>query len=116
MAGTGIGWPAAVAAKSPSRLNVLWLIAERLGPTFLDLAGHAKPAGVQGKGFLGPHAEKPRRYVFGARDRGDESDCGAYPLSGLNPAGTWAWRVAVRWTKVHGAGQGTRLIWAGAAR
>ena len=32
-----------------------------------------KPEGMQGEIFLGDHAEPPRRYVFGARDRCDET-------------------------------------------
>ncbi len=43
-------------------------------PTLLDVAaGMGKPSGMQGEVFLGRHAEAPRRYVFGARDRCDET-------------------------------------------
>ncbi|MBI3849129.1 MAG: sulfatase [Verrucomicrobia bacterium] len=42
-------------------------------PTFLDVAGHAKPPKMQGRIFLGDHAEPPREAVFGARDRCDET-------------------------------------------
>src|SRR4029077_476073 len=42
-------------------------------PTFLDVAGLAKPAMMQGRIFLGNHADPPRDYVFGARDRCDET-------------------------------------------
>ncbi|MBI3880169.1 MAG: sulfatase [Verrucomicrobia bacterium] len=42
-------------------------------PTFLDAAGHAKPAKMQGRIFLGDHAEPAREYAFGARDRCDET-------------------------------------------
>jgi arylsulfatase A-like enzyme len=44
-----------------------------LVPTFLDVAGHAKPAKMEGRIFLGEHAEPKREYVFGARDRCDET-------------------------------------------
>src|SRR5262249_11469847 len=42
-------------------------------PTMLDLAGAKKPARMQGEIFLGDHAAPPRQYVFGARDRCDET-------------------------------------------
>jgi arylsulfatase A-like enzyme len=42
-------------------------------PTFLDVAGHVKPAKMQGRIFLGNRAEPPREFVFGARDRCDET-------------------------------------------
>jgi len=41
--------------------------------TTLAVAGISKPEGMQGRVFLGPQAEPPRRYVFGGRDRGDET-------------------------------------------
>lgn len=44
-----------------------------LVPTFLDAAGHAKPPKMEGRIFLGDRAEAPREYVFGARDRCDET-------------------------------------------
>lgn len=43
-----------------------------LGPSMLSLAGIQPPAHMQGRAFLGPHAEPARQYVFGARDRMDE--------------------------------------------
>ena len=42
-------------------------------PTMLDAIGAAKPAGMQGEIFLGDRAAPPRQYVFGARDRCDET-------------------------------------------
>jgi N-sulfoglucosamine sulfohydrolase len=43
-------------------------------PTLLDVAaGTPKPPSMQGEIFLGDHARAPRRYVFGARDRCDET-------------------------------------------
>jgi arylsulfatase A-like enzyme len=44
-----------------------------LAPTFFALAGQPKPAGMQGRVFLGDRAEAPREYAFGARDRCDET-------------------------------------------
>lgn len=42
------------------------------GPTVLKLAGVSVPDHVQGEPFLGRDLGRPRRYVFGARDRMDE--------------------------------------------
>ena len=39
----------------------------------LDIAGAKKPAKMQGEIFLGDNAPPPRKYVFGARDRCDET-------------------------------------------
>ena len=44
-----------------------------LAPTMLALAGAAKPAKMQGRIFLGDHAEPAPEYVFGTRDRCDET-------------------------------------------
>jgi N-sulfoglucosamine sulfohydrolase len=44
-----------------------------LAPTMLELAGAKKPSKMQGRIFLGEHSEPPREYVFGARDRCDET-------------------------------------------
>ena len=44
-----------------------------LAPTFIDVAGLKKPAGMQGRVFLGDRAEPPREHAFGARDRCDET-------------------------------------------
>jgi arylsulfatase A-like enzyme len=44
-----------------------------LAPTMISLAGAAKPAGMQGRIFLGDAAEPDRENVFGARDRCDET-------------------------------------------
>ncbi|MEQ2006937.1 MAG: sulfatase-like hydrolase/transferase, partial [Limisphaerales bacterium] len=41
--------------------------------TSLALAGVTKPAAMQGRVFLGEQSEPPRQYVFGARDRCDET-------------------------------------------
>ncbi len=49
------------------------LAAIDLAPTMLAIAGAKKPARMEGEVFLGPRAANPRRYVFGARDRCDET-------------------------------------------
>jgi N-sulfoglucosamine sulfohydrolase len=49
------------------------LMAIDLAPTMLWLAGADKPAKMQGEAFLGDRTGKPREYVFGARDRCDET-------------------------------------------
>jgi arylsulfatase A-like enzyme len=49
------------------------LPAVDLAPTMLDIAGAKKPAKMQGEVFLGDRADPPRQYVFGARDRCDET-------------------------------------------
>jgi arylsulfatase A-like enzyme len=49
------------------------LMAIDLGPTMLDLAGAKVPEKMEGRTFLGDHAGPPREYVFGARDRCDET-------------------------------------------
>ncbi len=41
-------------------------------PTLLNLLGLPIPEPMQGKPFLGPKSESPRRYVYGHRDRVDE--------------------------------------------
>jgi arylsulfatase A-like enzyme len=42
-------------------------------PTMLAFAGVAKPAKMQGKVFVGPHAEPASEFTFGSRDRCDET-------------------------------------------
>jgi arylsulfatase A-like enzyme len=49
------------------------LAAIDLAPTMLALAGAPRPAKTEGEIFLGDQAGKPREYVFGARDRCDET-------------------------------------------
>jgi len=49
------------------------LMAIDLAPTMLAVAGARTPAMMQGQAFLGKHAASPRKYVFGARDRCDET-------------------------------------------
>lgn len=44
-----------------------------LTATTLALAGIERPPLMQSRVFLGPHADRPRRYAFSARDRIDET-------------------------------------------
>ena len=44
-----------------------------LAPTYLSLIGAPIPASMQGKPFLGNNVGSPKQYVFGARDRCDET-------------------------------------------
>jgi uncharacterized sulfatase len=44
-----------------------------LGPTVLNLAGAGVPKHMQGQAFLGPKLGVKRKYIFGARDRIDET-------------------------------------------
>jgi N-sulfoglucosamine sulfohydrolase len=44
-----------------------------LAPTMLAIAGVARPAKMEGQAFFGAEAGPPRSYVFGARDRCDET-------------------------------------------
>lgn len=57
----------------PGTIDDRLLEAIDLAPTMIDVAGAAKPAGMQGRILFGEHAEPPREYVFGARDRCDET-------------------------------------------
>jgi N-sulfoglucosamine sulfohydrolase len=58
---------------TPGTPDARLLAAIDLLPTMLDLCGVPKPAGMQGETFLGDRAGPPRDYVFGARDRCDET-------------------------------------------
>lgn len=71
-----IRWPRNFAAPkhfSPGTVDERLIDGIDLAPTMLSLAGRAKPAGMQGRVFLGERAEAPRDYVFGTRDRCDET-------------------------------------------
>ncbi len=47
-----------------------------LAPTVLSLAGTEIPSRMHGKAFLGPRKEKARQFIYGGRDRMDETyDC-----------------------------------------
>ncbi len=71
-----IRWPKGFAAPAPFRpatLDNRLLEGIDLAPTMLEFAGAAKPPRMQGRIFLGKHCEPNREYVFGARDRCDET-------------------------------------------
>ncbi len=71
-----IRWPKNFPAPKqfrPGTVNGNLLEAIDLAPTMLGLAGAKKPPKMQGRIFLGDRAEPPRTYVFGARDRCDET-------------------------------------------
>ena len=72
-----IRWPKKLPAPAqlkPGTVDERLLCAIDLAPTMLALAGAAKPPKMQGRIFLGDRAEPPREYVFGARDRCDETE------------------------------------------
>lgn len=69
-------WPSGVPAPKgyqPGTVSDRLLMSIDLTATTLDWAGLAKPAEMQGQVFLGRNSEEPRQYVFGARDRCDET-------------------------------------------
>ena len=72
-----IRWPEGVpipANFTPGKDDDRLIAMIDLLPTLLDVAaGVPEPVKMQGEIFLGPHAAPPRRYVFGARDRCDET-------------------------------------------
>lgn len=71
-----IRWPKDFPAPKnlkPGTVNTQLLEAIDLAPTTLEIAGHPKPAKMQGVSFLGEHAAPSKQYVFGARDRCDET-------------------------------------------
>ena len=49
------------------------IIGIDLSATSLKLAGIDPPKWMQGRVFLGPDRDKPRQYIFAARDRCDET-------------------------------------------
>jgi arylsulfatase A-like enzyme len=57
----------------PQSVDQRLIAAIDLAPTMLTLGGAKKPLKMQGSVFLGDAAEPPRQYVFGARDRCDET-------------------------------------------
>lgn len=75
-----VRWPEklrAAATKSdvlkPGTVNEELVAFVDLAPTVLSIAGVEIPNNLQGQAFLGAQqAEKPREYVYGARDRMDE--------------------------------------------
>ncbi|MCS7159816.1 MAG: sulfatase [Gemmatales bacterium] len=71
-----IYWPRGLAVPPhyrPGTVSEQLVSAIDLLPTMLSLAGGNKPMLMQGRIFLGRQADPPRTYVFGARDRCDET-------------------------------------------
>jgi arylsulfatase A-like enzyme len=71
-----IRWPKAFAEPKHLRAGTVddrLLSSIDLAPTMLAIAGAAKPPKMQGEVFLGDAAASPREFVFGARDRCDET-------------------------------------------
>lgn len=69
-------WPKGIPAPkhfAPGNVDHRLLMAIDLAPTMLDLVGAKIPRKMQGEPFLGSRVGKPREYVFGARDRCDET-------------------------------------------
>ncbi|MBV5314183.1 MAG: sulfatase-like hydrolase/transferase [Prolixibacteraceae bacterium] len=65
-----IRWPGTI---KPGMVNDQLINSIDFGPTVLSMAGVIVPAHMQGRPFLGNQMAEPRQYVFGARDRVDES-------------------------------------------
>ena len=65
-----IRWPGNI---KPGSVNEQLISSIDFGPTVLSMAGVKVPAHMQGQPFLGNQVAEPRQYVFGARDRVDES-------------------------------------------
>ena len=71
-----IRWPKQFPAPKrfkPGSVDDRLLEAIDLAPTMMDIAGARLPAKMQGQVFLGERAGAPKQYVFGARDRCDET-------------------------------------------
>ena len=71
-----VRWPKAFPAPAhfePGTVDDRLLMAIDIAPTLLALCGIDIPAKMQGRPFLGDRAGPQREYVFGARDRCDET-------------------------------------------
>lgn len=71
-----LDWPARVPVPqnyAAGTVSDRLLMAIDLPPTMLAWAGVPKPEGIQGQVFMGSGAEPAHEYVFGARDRCDET-------------------------------------------
>jgi N-sulfoglucosamine sulfohydrolase len=71
-----IRWPKNIPAPrryKPGTVDSRLIAAIDFLPTTLEVAGVTKPTTMQGEVFLGNGAGAPRQYVFGARDRCDET-------------------------------------------
>lgn len=72
-----IRWPKnfpAPAGYAAGKVDDRLLSALDLAPTMLALVGAPVPASMQGRVFLGEHSAPDREFVFGARDRCDETE------------------------------------------
>lgn len=65
-----IRWPEHL---KPGSVNEELISSIDFGPTVLSLAGVKIPVHMEGQAFLGDQKAEPRKYVFAARDRVDES-------------------------------------------
>jgi len=65
--------PPAPAHFTPGKVDDRLIGAIDFVPTILDIAGSKKPAKMEGEIFLGERAGGAREYLFGARDRCDET-------------------------------------------
>jgi len=71
-----IRWPKALPLPKhfkPGMVDDRLLESIDIAPTFLSLAGAPIPPRMQGRPFLGNHVGGPKQYIFGARDRCDET-------------------------------------------
>jgi arylsulfatase A-like enzyme len=71
-----VHWPKSFPAPkqiTAGRVDDRLIEAIDFAPTMLDIAGVAKPEKMQGRVMFGEHADAPREYAFGARDRCDET-------------------------------------------
>jgi arylsulfatase A-like enzyme len=71
-----VHWPSSLPAPDHYRAGGVsdqLISAIDLTATTLAIAGAPKPPRMQGRVFLGAHVDPPRRYLFGGRDRGDET-------------------------------------------
>ncbi len=63
----------APAGYAPGTMSTQLIQSLDITATTIALAGLQKPAGMQGRVLFGTQMEPPRTYVFGGRDRGDET-------------------------------------------
>jgi arylsulfatase A-like enzyme len=71
-----IRWPAKMPAPqhyAAGKVDDRLIAAIDFAPTMLALAGAPVPSAMQGQIFLGENSSPPREYIFGARDRCDET-------------------------------------------
>jgi len=71
-----IRWPKSFTTPKhfkPDSVDDRLLVAIDLAPTMLDIAGAKQIPKMEGEIFLGDRAAPPHQYVFGARDRCDET-------------------------------------------